>query len=475
MSTATDQNQVATVQVAIEQFLNYALDRAIIVARDVQYYRNILLHRLGLHAPCIGWVPEDVKLIPENAEAAVAPLLDYLLGVDSTITQRDLLDAELFGLLMNSPSVIEQKFWVDYRTSQTFATDNFYKLMQDVDYIRSARIAKNVAWKTASDYGDLDITINLSKPEKDPRDIAAALENQDDTAYPACLLCTDNEGYAGNLNHPARENIRLIEMGGWFFQYSPYSYYNEHCIVLSPEHEPMVITEKSFERLIHLTDILPEYFFGSNTDIPIVGGSILTHDHYQGGKYTFALMKSDVRARYTHRDYTHVEIDILHWPMSTIRLRGFDKEEIIALSMRILKTWYAYSDEEAEILANAADGTRHQAITPIARRVGNDNEQYELNLVLRNNRTSEAHPMGIFHPHKEWHHIKKENIGLIEVMGLAILPPRLLPLIADGTYTEDYIGEVFAHILEDAGVFKQTEVGLRQFEKFMFAVGCDVR
>ena len=374
------------------------------------------------------------------------------------------------------------------------------------NYIRKDRIDKNIIWKTATEYGDLDITINLSKPEKDPRDIAKA-KLAPSSGYPKCLLCRENEGYAGHPGHPARETHRLIPLRlsahRWFLQYSPYTYYNEHCIVLNRKHVPMKVSRKSFENLLDFVTIFPHYFLGSNADLPIVGGSILSHDHYQGGRYTFAMAKAPIEKTYTFPGFKNIKVGRVKWPMSTIRLQGEDREELADLAEKILDAWRKYSDPSVEILAET-DGTPHNTITPIARRRGN---LYELDLVLRNNRTTKEHPLGLFHPHAEVHHIKKENIGLIEVMGLAVLPARLkkemallgaelvkgtpdisgMPEIAshadwykmlrekypevsqenvEGILQEE-IGKVFEIVLTHAGVYKRDAKGMEAFDRFV--------
>jgi UDPglucose--hexose-1-phosphate uridylyltransferase len=407
--------------------------------------------------------------------------------------------------VMPRPSEVIRRFHSDYARNPKAATDRFYKLSQASNYIRTDRIAKNLQWKTPTEYGDLDITINLSKPEKDPRDIAKAKLIKS-TSYPKCLLCRENEGFAGHAGHPARQTHRLIplRLSGhrWFLQYSPYTYYNEHCIVLNRKHVPMKISRRSFENLLDFVTIFPHYFVGSNADLPIVGGSILSHDHYQGGRYNFAMAKAPIEKHYKFEGFEGIEAGRVKWPMSTIRLRGEDREELIELADKIQLAWRGYSDESAEILAET-DGNPHNTVTPIARRKG---ELYELDLVLRNNRTTEEHPLGLFHPHAEVHHIKKENIGLIEVMGLAVLPARLkgeLSALAEAlvsgapltgalekhapwaeelqtryTFTpenaagilETEVGRVFARVLEHAGVYKRNAAGKEAFMRFVGAV-----
>ncbi|MGN0145312.1 MAG: UDP-glucose--hexose-1-phosphate uridylyltransferase, partial [Clostridium sp.] len=420
--------------------------------------------------------------------------------------ERDLFDTKVMNCLMPRPSEVIYKFNKLYNESPEKATDYYYKLSIASNYIRKDRINKNIIWKTHTEYGDLDITINLSKPEKDPRDIAKA-KLLKSTSYPKCLLCKENEGFYGNLNHPARQTHRIIPLKlgteKYFLQYSPYTYYNEHCIILNSEHIPMKISRKTFENLLNFIDILPHYFAGSNADLPIVGGSILSHDHYQGGRYTFAMEKAPIEKTYSIKGYENITVGRVKWPMSVIRLNGDNKKTLIDLSSHILDVWRNYSDESVEILS-ITNNEPHNTITPIARR---KNGNYELDLVLRNNRTSDKYPLGIFHPHNEVHHIKKENIGLIEVMGLAVLPARLkeeltllkdalikkLPDISDNeiiskhndwykylisnydTITEDNVCEIlqkeigikFAEVLKHAGVFKRNEKGMSAFDKFI--------
>ena len=407
--------------------------------------------------------------------------------------------------LMPRPSQVVGEFYSLYEKDKQAATDYYYQLARSSNYIRVDRIEKDRMWTAPTPYGDLVITINLSKPEKDPKAIAAA-KNAPQSGYPKCALCRENEGYLGSANQAARGNHRLIplELGGepWFLQYSPYVYYNEHCIVLSHEHRPMKVSRQSISRLLEFVTFLPHYFVGSNADLPIVGGSILTHDHFQGGRYEFPMAKAPIREKVCFPGFEDVEAGIVHWPMSVIRLRGKEAQRLVDLADKILTAWREYSDESAEILAYT-EGTPHNTITPIARRRGED---YELDLVLRNNRTTPEHPLGLFHPHAEYHHIKKENIGLIEVMGLAILPPRLLTetglleqalkdpaqaqeimarpemekhqawyeeLKAAGAgegdtqrAIQESIGVIFGKILGNAGVYKDTEEGREAFRRF---------
>ena len=413
------------------------------------------------------------------------------------------------GLLTPLPSIVRSHFNSLYQEDSKKATDYFYKLSQDTNYIRTDRIAKDEKWVTDTEYGPIDITINLSKPEKDPRDIARAGAVKS-TGYPSCLLCKENEGFAGNLSHPARQNHRVIpiRLDGeqYFLQYSPYVYYNEHCIVFNGQHTPMKIDRSAFVKLFDFVKQFPHYFLGSNADLPIVGGSILSHDHFQGGHYTFAMAKAGMEQKFTMPGFEDVEAGIVHWPMSVLRLRSEDPDRLIDLGEKVLTAWRSYTDEAAFIYAET-DGEPHNTITPIARKNG---DRYELDLVLRNNITTEEYPLGVYHPHQELHHIKKENIGLIEVMGLAVLPSRLKDELAkladaivegkdiradevlakhadwvdefkphyasitkdnvDGILKEE-VGKVFARVLEDAGVYKCTPEGREAFGRFLTSVG----
>lgn len=423
----------------------------------------------------------------------------------TTPTYTDLFDTKLMGILTPRPSDVIGKFKDLYKEDPIKATDWYYSFSRNTDYIRKYRIAKDVKWVTPTDYGNLDITINLSKPEKDPKAIAAA-RNAKQSGYPKCQLCRENEGYSGRLDHPARENHRIIPVtinnSNWFFQYSPYVYYNEHCIVFNSQHVPMKIEHATFCKLFDFVKQFPHYFVGSNADLPIVGGSILSHDHFQGGHYDFAMAKAPVERTFTVKGFEDVDSGIVKWPMSVIRLSAPDTDRIIALADKILESWRGYSDEAAFIFSET-DGTPHNTITPIARKRG---DLYELDLVLRNNITTEEHPLGVYHPHTQLHHIKKENIGLIEVMGLAVLPARLkdemkslkdailsgkdirkdevLEKHADwvdeftknydkidatniDTVLQDEIGKVFMHVLEDAGVYKRTPEGQAAFDRFV--------
>ncbi len=425
----------------------------------------------------------------------------------NSIVYRDLFDIELMGALVPMPSQIQQIFFSLYKQDPQKATDWFYKFSQDTNYIRRDRIAKDVKWIAPTEYGDLDITINLSKPEKDPKAIAAA-KLLPQSAYPKCLLCKENEGYAGRINHPARQNHRIIPVtindSPWFMQYSPYVYYNEHCIVFNSQHTPMKIEPATFRKLLDFVKQFPHYFVGSNADLPIVGGSILAHDHFQGGHYTFAMERAPIETKLTFKGFEQIEAGIVKWPMSVIRLRSADDNQLVALASKILAAWRGYTDKDVFIFAET-DGEPHNTITPIARmRDG----KFELDLVLRNNITTKEHPLGVYHPHAELHHIKKENIGLIEVMGLAVLPARLkteLAAVADAlvsgadltanehtashaawanelqtryTFTKENVmdilqkevGIVFSQVLEHAGVFKRDEAGKQAFLRFVNSI-----
>ena len=427
--------------------------------------------------------------------------------IEDDTTSRDLFDTELMGRLTPRPSQVIRAFRTRYEESPEAATDWYYQFSQDTDYILRYRIAKDVKWVAPTPYGDLDITINISKPEKDPRAIAAA-KTAPQGGYPKCQLCRENEGYAGRMNHPARQNHRIIPITidgkGWFFQYSPYVYYNEHCIVFNGQHVPMKIDRSAFRKLLDFVKQFPHYFVGSNADLPIVGGSFLSHDHFQGGRYTFAMEKAPVEKAVSFPGFEDIECGIVKWPMSVIRLRSADDDRLVDLAEKILTTWRGYTDEAAFIFAET-DGEPHNTITPIARmRDG----RYELDLVLRNNITTEEYPLGVYHHHQELHHIKKENIGLIEVMGLAVLPSRLkgeLAALADAlvegrdiradealekhadwaeelktryTFTRENamgilqkeVGVVFAQVLEHAGVYKCTDEGRKAFLRFIHSV-----
>ena len=489
---------------AVSKLVAYALQKDLILPCDKDWAVNAILDTLKL----------DSYTDPgqEWGEVELAPVLDELLddayqrGVltENSVVYRDLFDTEIMGRLTPRPAQVIDHFRFLYLLDPKDATDWYYKFSQDTNYIRRDRIAKDVQWKAATEYGDLDITINLSKPEKDPKAIAAA-KNLPASAYPQCQLCAENEGYAGRVNHPARQNHRVIPItindSPWFLQYSPYVYYNEHCICLNSEHIPMKIDRACFAKLLSFVQQFPHYFVGSNADLPIVGGSILAHDHFQGGRYTFAMERAPIEAPFTFPGFEDVEAGIVKWPMSVVRIASVNTERLIELADRILLAWRGYADEGAFIFAET-DGEPHNTITPIARmRDG----KYELDLVLRNNITTEEHPLGVYHPHAELHHIKKENIGLIEVMGLAVLPARLKEelaavagALADGkdlrsdertakhadwaesfapnyTITADNAldivkketGLVFAKVLEHSGVYARTGEGKEAFLRFL--------
>ena len=489
----------------IAALADYAVAKGLIEEADRPWAVNRLLETMGLSSYK---APETVP------QASLEEILTALVNdavargvIEDGIASRDLFDTKLMGVLTPRPSQVIARFHEKMAESREAATDWFYTFCQDTDYIRRYRIARDVKWVTATEFGDLDITINLSKPEKDPRAIAAA-RSAAQTSYPKCQLCRENEGYAGRLDHPARQNHRVIPVTidgqDWFFQYSPYVYYNEHCIVFNGKHVPMKIDRSAFRKLLDFVIQFPHYFVGSNADLPIVGGSILSHDHFQGGRYTFAMEKAPVEQTVTFPGYEDVEAGIVRWPMSVIRIRCANDKRLVDLAEKILTAWRGYSDPDAFIFAET-DGEPHNTITPIARKRG---DKYELDLVLRNNITTEEFPLGVFHPHPELHHIKKENIGLIEVMGLAVLPSRLkneLKELADAlvsgadlrgsdaiakhadwaeelktryTFTadnvegilQDEVGKVFARVLQDAGVYKCTPEGRAAFQKFIASV-----
>ena len=493
------------ISTAIQQLVNYGLDTGLILPDDEIYIRNQLLMTMQLD----DFTAPEGEVCYTDLESILKTLVDDAVarGVcEDNSTARDLFDTKLMGVLTPRPSIVRTNFEERYESEgPQAATDWFYKFSQDTDYIRRYRIKKDRKWTVETKYGTLDITINLSKPEKDPKAIAAAGKAKS-ASYPKCQLCMENEGYAGRSNHPARENHRIIPITiqgrSWGFQYSPYVYYNEHCIVFNGEHVPMKIDRNTFAKLFDFIKLFPHYFLGSNADLPIVGGSILSHDHFQGGNYTFAMAKAPIIENFTVPGYEDVEAGIVKWPLSVIRLRGENTEQIIDLADHILSKWRTYTDEEAFIFAET-DGVLHNTITPIARK---KDGMYELDLTLRNNITTEEHPLGVYHPHEELHHIKKENIGLIEVMGLAVLPARLkgeMELLkeyiiekkdirsndqiakhADWTdaflseydnvteenieqILEQEVGKVFCKVLEDAGVYKCTDEGIKAFKRFI--------
>ncbi|MEG2770229.1 MAG: UDP-glucose--hexose-1-phosphate uridylyltransferase, partial [Oscillospiraceae bacterium] len=412
----------------IQALIDYAINTALIKKTDERFMKNKICEALSLAQWCQPTEKELADAEKLSFVDAMNGILDYAtqnkLLVDDGITGRDLFDTKIMGLLTPRPSEVLDKFWGLYDVNPQLATDYYYKLSQDTNYIRRDRIVKDQKWVTPTEYGEMEITVNLSKPEKDPKAIAAALNNKQ-SGYPKCLLCAENEGFAGNLSHPARQNHRLIDLDitdeKWCLQYSPYVYYNEHCIVLNSEHTPMKIDEKAFGKLFGFVKLFPHYFVGSNADLPIVGGSILTHEHFQGGNHTFAMAQAEKEKVYKLDGFANVEIARVKWPMSVLRISGDDDGQIVKAAGKILSAWRNYTDEKAGVFAET-NGEKHNTVTPIARKV---NGVFELDLVLRNNITSAEFPDGVFHPHAQLHHIKKENIGLIEVMGLAVLPARL--------------------------------------------------
>lgn len=491
---------------AIAKLMQYGISTGLVEPEDKIFVTNQVLEALNLteyEMPEADQEEEEVDL-----EAVLKEITDYAVEqgiIEDSIVYRDLFDTKIMGKLVPLPSTVISTFNDFYEESPRKATEYFYKLSQDSDYIRRYRIKRDVKWKAQTEYGDMEITINLSKPEKDPKAIAAA-KNAKQSGYPKCLLCKENEGYAGRANHPARQNHRIIPVviaeKNWGFQYSPYVYYNEHCIVFNGEHVPMKIEEATFAKLLNFVEQFPHYFVGSNADLPIVGGSILSHDHFQGGNHEFAMAKAPIVRECTIHGFEDVKAGIVKWPMSVIRLRSKETERLVKAAAHILEVWRGYTDEEAFIFAET-DGEPHNTITPIARK---KDEMFELDLVLRNNITTEEHPLGVYHPHAHLHHIKKENIGLIEVMGLAVLPARLKQEMEElsnailsgadiranemlekhADWVEEFmpkyesiteetvmdilhkeIGLVFSQVLEDAGVYKQTEEGQKAFDRFV--------
>lgn len=409
------------INVAVKSLVNYAIKNEMIEKWDEIWAINTVCQALNMDSF------EDCEAENAELEDILASILDYAVEnglCEDSVVYRDLFDTKIMGLLTPKPSEVISKFHFLYCRDKKAATDYYYKLCQDSDYIRRYRIKNDLKWITKTEYGDIDITINLSKPEKDPKAIAAALKMKT-TSYPKCALCKENEGYMGRVNHPARQNHRIIPMtlGGdnFYLQYSPYVYYNEHCIVFNAEHTPMKIDRAAFVKLLDFVEKFPHYFVGSNADLPIVGGSILTHEHFQGGNYEFAMAKAPIETKVTFSGFEDVQAGIVKWPMSVIRIIGTDKARLVELADKVLTTWRGYTDKDSFIYAET-EGTPHNTITPIARM---RNGKFELDLVLRNNITTEDCPLGYYHPHPEYHHIKKENIGLIEVMGLAVLPSRL--------------------------------------------------
>ncbi len=420
----------------IKKLVQYGIDTGLTPECERIYTTNLLLDLFHEE----NYEDTDLQGEKIELETVLKELLDEACKrgiIEDSIVYRDLFDTKLMNCLTPRPAQVQDEFAKKYEVSSKEATDYFYKLSQDSDYIRRYRVKKDRKWKVDSAYGEIDITINLSKPEKDPKAIAAA-KNAKESNYPKCQLCVENEGYAGRVNHPARENHRIIPItvndSAWGFQYSPYVYYNEHCIVFNGEHTPMKIEKQTFVKLFDFVKLFPHYFLGSNADLPIVGGSILSHDHFQGGNYTFAMAKAPMEETFTIKNFEDVEAGIVKWPLSVLRLKSTDETRLIALGAHILDAWRGYTDEEAFVFANT-DGEPHNTITPIARKVG---DTYELDLALRNNITTEEHPLGVYHPHAQWHNIKKENIGLIEVMGLAVLPSRLDLALRNNITTEEH-------------------------------------
>lgn len=500
---------VINISYEIERLLQYGLYKNLIKDVDVVYTRNRILEILKIDDIEEVYVEEEFL---ESPHTILENILSWCLekGVleSNGAVYKDLLDTKIMGCLMPRPSEVISKFNALYSEDKKKATDYYYDLSRNSNYIRIDRIKKDLKWKTATEYGDIDITINLSKPEKDPKAIAAA-KNLPSSSYPKCLLCKENEGYAGRLNHPARENHRIVPITlnneKWFFQYSPYVYYNEHCIILKSDHEPMRISKETFIRLLDFIEKFPHYFIGSNADLPIVGGSILSHDHFQGGNYEFAMAKAQPEKEFSIKKFKNIKVSKIKWPMSVLRLEGENREALIEAAFYVYRKWRVYSDETVGILSNT-NGVSHNTITPIARM---KDGKFQLDLVLRNNRTSEEYPDGIFHPHQELHHIKKENIGLIEVMGLAVLPARLKTELKDLAYylvnkdkieqidekeellkhkewckeiiskysniNDDNVEEIlqrevgikFSKVLEHAGVFKRDEKGQNAFDIFI--------
>ncbi len=494
------------INTSIKKLINYGLECGLIEKEDVIYTTNRILEILNLSE----YAEPDTEAEYEGLEEILAEILSFAVSnglIEDDITSRDLFDTKVMSALVPRPSEVVSDFNELYEISPEMATDYYYKLSRDTDYIRRYRIVKDMKWKTDTQYGEIDITINLSKPEKDPKAIAAALKMKQ-SAYPLCALCKENEGYAGRVNHPARQNHRIIPLDlcgeQWFFQYSPYVYYNEHCIVFNSAHTPMKISKEGFERLFDFVRQFPHYFVGSNADLPIVGGSVLTHDHYQGGNYTFPMAKAPVETPLTFNGFEDISAGIVKWPMSVIRLAGESTQRLCDLADKILAAWRGYTDKDAGIFSET-ESVPHNTITPIARFRDN---KFEIDLVLRNNITTEQYPDGVFHPHPEHHHIKKENIGLIEVMGLAVLPSRLkkemkllenalcrgedigeIPEISKHAewaeeikqtreitpenceeILQEEIGKVFTDILCQCGVFARTAEGREQFLKFAKSV-----
>jgi len=488
-------------QTVIDNFVEQVIQSEVYKPMDYSYVKNRVLALVGEEGANTPTSETDIKKIKDM----LVELAETNGKVGSLAEEKDCLGAELMNFITPIPSAVNEKFWSTYQESPEKAVNDFYQLSKDNDYIKLSAIAKNIAFRSETKYGSLEITINLSKPEKDPKAIAAEKLIKASN-YPKCLLCMENEGYQGRVNYPARANHRIIRMKlgdeEWGLQYSPYSYFNEHAIFLNTKHIPMAITPKTFEQLLEIVDIIPGYFVGSNADLPIAGGSILSHNHYQGGKYVFPMEVAECETNFVFSGFEDIQAGIVKWPMSVLRLRGTNKQRIVELASKILKSWQGYTDLEADIIATTGE-IPHHTITPIARVVDG---QFEMDLVLRDNHTSELHPDGVYHPHKDVQHIKKENIGLIEVMGLAILPPRLKTeleevekyLLGKDNAIADYhlewadqlkekypnvkeeeinsvvqheVGQVFARVLEDAGVYKNTLFGHEAFMRFVKSVG----
>lgn len=489
-----------SVSQTIRDFITLAIQSGGWMEMDRLYLENRVIAMIGEDS----LIQAEIRRVTESA----VDLVDLLLiqaEKNKVITdlqaEKDMLEAQLMDLMTPPPSVVNAYFAQYYSKDPVQATDYYFKLSKDNDYIKTREISRNIIFPAETEYGELEITINLSKPEKDPKQIAAERQAVK-VDYPECMLCMENEGYKGRLNYPARTNHRIIRMNldgeSWGFQYSPYAYYDEHCIILSEEHRPMKITKATFQRLLKITEVLPHYFVGSNADLPIVGGSILSHDHYQGGRHTFPMAVAEIERTFELKAFPNIKAGIVKWPMSVIRLQGKNQKDLIEASNMIFQNWQAYSDKDLQIVAETEDGIQHHTITPIARR---KDDLFEMDLVLRDNNVSEEYPDGIFHPHPDVQHIKKENIGLIEVMGLAVLPPRLESelkevekYLLDGdnsiadyhvkwadqlkannqiTYenvteiVQKAVGVVFARVLEDAGVFKRDVVGQEGFTRFI--------
>ncbi len=495
--------------ILINRLVSYGINTGLISPEDRDYTINSILDIFEIDSPVEGFPAKFTDDNEETLEEILEGLLDiaYEKGLiaENTVTYSDLFDTKLMGVFVKRPSEVIRDFADNYRQSPEKATDMLYKLSGDSNYIRRYRIKKDLRWKVSTEYGEIDITINLSKPEKDPRDIAAA-KKQKQTGYPKCVLCKENEGYMGRINHPARQNLRVVPVTldgkQWYLQYSPYVYYNEHCIVFSDEHTPIVIDEGALRKLFDFSKQFPHYLIGSNADLPIVGGSILSHEHFQGGRYEFALNRAQVETEFSVEGFENVACGIVKWPMSVIRLESENEDELLSLSCHILNKWKNYTDEDAFIFARTGD-EQHNTITPILYR---REKSFVMDIVLRNNITTEEHPLGVFHPHSSLHHIKKENIGLIEVMGLAVLPSRLreelilmkeailsgkdisqIPEISShacwvNEFMKKYhrvheenideifrneLGLVFLEVLKDAGVYKRTSEGKENFLKFI--------